>query len=95
MSSDIWRLFISRRYDSASSAGQSAGGGVIEKNVFWPTSSGPGESSIAPPNERMNSGVQSISSGSSTRVMIECSRQNASTRTSSSRLYDTSSSAAG
>ena len=56
MSSRIWRLFISRRYDSASSAAHSSRTGVIEKNVFWPMVERPGESSIAPPNERMNSG---------------------------------------
>ena len=68
---------------------------MIEKNDAWPTSSGPGESSIAPPNERMNSGVQSIRSGSSTSPITPRSRQNASTRTSSSRQNATRSSAAG
>ena len=68
---------------------------MIEKNDFWPWSSGPGESSIAPPNERRNSGVQSMTSGSSTSPMTSRSRQNASTRASSSRHHETSSSAAG
>ena len=37
---------------------QSSGIGVIAKNAFWPLSSGPGDDSIAPPNERRKTGVQ-------------------------------------
>ena len=59
----------SRRYDSRCSSVQSSGIGVIEKNAFWPLSSGPGELSIAPPKARRKTGVQRISSGSSARPM--------------------------
>ena len=47
----------SRRFDSRCSSDQSSGIGVIAKNAFWPLSSGPGDDSIAPPNERRKTGV--------------------------------------
>ena len=52
----------------------------MQKNDFSFRSSGPGESSIAPPYARRKTGVQRISSGSSARPMTSWSRQNASIR---------------
>ena len=94
VSSRSIRSLSSRRYDSRCSSVQSSGIGVIEKNAFWPLSSGPGELSIAPPNARRKTGVQRISSGSSARPIRSRSRQNASIRAISARQKSSSSSAA-